>query len=63
MIMSVVQIRIMRMIVLQRFVRVGVRMPFTIRNRFSPVQMGMMPVTMMMVMDVFGRHMRVQMFM
>ncbi|MDP2338880.1 MAG: hypothetical protein Q8N05_21000 [Bacteroidota bacterium] len=52
--MPVVQIRIMRMLMRYRVMSMSMkmRMPFAFRNLFAIVRMGMMPISVLMVMNV-----------
>jgi hypothetical protein len=59
----VVQIRIMRMLMYELIMSVMVRMPFAIQYCFSLVQMVVMPISMLVVMNVFHYPMSVKMFM
>ena len=63
MLVSMVQIRVVRMLMCYRIVRMKVRMPFTAWNCFSLVRMGMMSIGVLMVMDVFHNNMCMPMFM
>ena len=60
---SVMQIRIVRMLMRYRTMSMQMRMPLAIRNNFTSVRMGMMPIGMLMVMDVFHDNMSVPVFM
>ncbi|HAH24470.1 MAG TPA: hypothetical protein DCL77_12080, partial [Prolixibacteraceae bacterium] len=56
----VMQVRIVRMLMGQRFMNMEVRMPLAFPYGFIPMRMGMVPVSMLMIMDVFHCNMRVQ---
>ena len=61
--MSVVQIRIVRMLMRYRVMSMKVRMPFSLWNGFTFVRMAMMPISMLMVMNMLHNDMHMPMFM
>lgn len=60
--MPMVQIRIMWMFMCYRVMGMEVRMPFSIRNGFSIVRMGMMSISMLMIMNMLHNNMCMLMF-
>ena len=61
--MPVVQVRIVRMLMGCRVMGMEMRMPFTIQHCFSIMQMRMMPISVLMIMNMFHHYMGMQMYM
>ncbi len=62
MLVPMMQIRIVRMLVFYSGMRMQVRMPFALRYCFAIVRMGMMPISMLMVMNMLHNYMSMLMF-